>query len=93
MKINFYANLRDIVGQKTVLVVNLPPGATVQQLLEAAIEEYPALRPELLDENGKFHQQIKMYLNGREVPNTKNPAETPLQVDDTLDILPLTETA
>ena len=87
MKINFYATLRDIVGQKTVLV-NLPPGATVQQLLEAVVDEYPALRPELLDEDNRFHGHMKMFINGREVVYLDNRFETPLQVDDTVDIFP-----
>ena len=53
MRVNFYATLRQIVGQKTV-EFKLPLGATAQDVVDAVVERFPALRPELVDEHGQL---------------------------------------
>ena len=87
MKVNFYATLRQIVGQKTV-VFPLAAGSTVKELVKMIVERYPKLRPELLDEAGKIHGYIHLFINGRDAPFLDDALETVIQPDDKIDIFP-----
>lgn len=49
----FFATLRRIAGQKTV-EFEVAEGATAQQVLDAILERFPAMREELLDEDGQL---------------------------------------
>lgn len=87
MKVNFYATLRQIVGQKTV-EFDLPNGTTVLQLVDAVMDEYPRMRPELIDENGDLHGHIHIFVNGRDAPYLENKFETKISPADKIDIFP-----
>ena len=87
MQVNFYATLRPIVGQKTV-DVDIPDGATVGQLIDAIVTAYPALRPELLDENGELQGHIKFFVNGREVIYLERKIDTVIHPDDVVTVFP-----
>ena len=87
MKVSFYANLRDIVGQKTIEVdINLP--ASARDLVEAVVTDFPALRAELLDVNNEFHSYMKFFINGRDTVYLENKMNTLIQPDDKVDIFP-----
>lgn len=66
MKVKFFATLRQIVGGKEV---EIPTDAevTAQNLLDALIAMYPALRQELLDDEGNLHGHVHFYINGRDI--------------------------
>ena len=87
MKVNFYATLRPIVGQKTV-EFDLPQGTTAIQLVEAVIEQFPHMRPELVDENGDLHGHIHIFVNGRDAPFLENKLDTVISSSDKIDIFP-----
>ncbi|MFN2106167.1 MAG: ubiquitin-like small modifier protein 1 [Candidatus Promineifilaceae bacterium] len=87
MKVNFYATLRQIVGQKTV-ELDLPEGTTAIQLVEAVMEQYPRMRPELVDENGDLHGHIHLFVNGRDAPFLENQLDTVVKPTDKIDIFP-----
>ncbi len=87
MKINFYATLRAIVGQKTV-ELDLNHGVTVEELIHAIVERYPALREQLVDEQGNLQGHIHVFINGRDVYYLEKDYKTPLQADDKIDIFP-----
>jgi len=87
MKVNFYATLRAIVGQKTVEIDPLP-GMTAQQIVEKVITVYPALCPELLDENNHFQDHMKFFINGREAIYMEDKMNTVIHLDDKVDIFP-----
>ena len=87
MKVNFYATLRQIVGQKTV-EFDLPPGTTAIQLVEAVMNRYPRMRPELVDENGDLHGHIHIFINGRDAPFLENKLDTVILPADKVDIFP-----
>ena len=67
MKVNFYANLRDFTGQKTV-EFELSGGTTVDGLLAAVVERYPEMRQKLLDEDGTLFGHVHVFINGRDAP-------------------------
>ncbi len=87
MKVNFYATLRPIVGQKSV-EFSMPEGCTVRQLIQTVVSTFPPLRDELLDENGELHGHVHLFVNGRDVPYLKDAMETRIDVSDKLDIFP-----
>lgn len=87
MRVNFYATLRQIVGKKTV-EIDLPEGSTAVQLVEAVLDEFPRMRPELLDENGDLHGHIHIFVNGRDAPYLENKLDTVIKPTDKIDIFP-----
>ena len=66
MKVNFFAGLREIVGQKTV-EIQIPEAATVSQLVEEIIHCYPNLERELLDERQNLYRHVHIVINGRDI--------------------------
>ena len=87
MKVNFYATLRPIVGQKTV-ELNLPVGTTAIQLVLKFVKDYPAMRKELLDEHEQFLPHMKFFINGREAVYLPDKFDTVIQTEDKVDIFP-----
>ena len=87
MKVNFYATLRSIVGGKTV-EVGFRDAMTVQELLDDLVTRYPALRSELLDENGNLHGHVHVFVNGRDVPFLTDGINTLITSEDAVNIFP-----
>jgi len=87
MKVNFFATLRQITGQKTV-EFDLPDYVTAQQVLDAVIERFPAMRRDLLDDNGQLHRHCHMFINGRGVPFLLEKMNTVVNPGDTVNIFP-----
>ena len=88
MRINFYAALRKITGQKRV-DLGLPPGTTVRQMVEAVLLQYPSMREKLLDENGHIGLHAHVFINGRDAPLLKEGLDTSLSASDIIDIFPI----
>jgi molybdopterin synthase sulfur carrier subunit len=87
MRVDFYATLRQVVGTKTV-DFPLPDGSTVGHLLEEVFIRYPAMRSELLDDEGQLHGHVHVLVNGRSVPYLENIMNTVIHIDDTISIFP-----
>ena len=87
MRVNFYATLRPIVGQKTV-ELTLPSGTTAIQLVLMFVRDYPAMRKELLDANENFLPHMKFFINGGEAVYLPEKFDTIIQPDDKVDIFP-----
>jgi molybdopterin synthase sulfur carrier subunit len=87
MKINFYATLRAIVGQKTVDLA-LPEQVTVQGLIDRMVTTYPGLRRELLDDNGNLYPHVHLFINGRDAPYLDQGLATRVELEDTVSVFP-----
>lgn len=87
MKINFYATLRPIVGQKTI-EFDLPDNVTVDQLVEIVVTRFPPLRAELLNEEGELWPHVHVFINGRDAPFLDNAMNTVVGPDDKVDVFP-----
>lgn len=87
MKVNFYATLRPIVGQKTV-ELNLPTGTTAIQLVRMFVKDYPAMRKELLDASDNFLPHMKFFVNGRQAEYLPDQMDTVIKSEDKIDIFP-----
>ena len=52
------------------------------------VNDYPAMRRELLDENEQFLPHMKFFINGRQAEYLPEQMNTILQAEDKLDIFP-----
>jgi MoaD family protein len=87
IKVNFYATLRALAGQKTCIIES-EPQPTARKLLEAIVTQYPALRRELVNERLELFGHMKFFINGREVIYLPEEMETIIQPEDKVDIFP-----
>jgi molybdopterin synthase sulfur carrier subunit len=87
MNVNFYATLRQVSGCKSV-EFPLPAGTTVQLLLDAVLERFPAMRRKLIDDQGRLYPHVHIFINGRDAPYLERALETPLSKDDAIDLFP-----
>ena len=87
MKINFYATLRYIVGQKTV-EMPVENGITMRELVHRIVAHYPKLSRELVAPDGEVHGHIHLIINGRDAPYLADGLETVIKAEDKIDIFP-----
>jgi len=87
VQVNLFATLRQITGRKA-LELPLDAGATAGGLLEAVVAQYPALRAELLDAEGRLLGHVHLFVNGRDAPYLEQGLATPLSPDDKIDLFP-----
>jgi molybdopterin synthase sulfur carrier subunit len=85
--VNFYSTLRQIVGKKTV-ELSLPLGATVRQLIGEIVRSYPALRREMVNEQGELYGHVHIFINGRDSSFLAENLDTELDPDDTISVFP-----
>jgi sulfur-carrier protein len=62
-------------------------GATLRDLLDDLETRHPGLKPALVDEEGKLHRFINVYVNDEDV-RFLGAIETPLADGDSVSILP-----
>tara|TARA_Y100000590_G_scaffold467566_1_gene646887 strand:- start:1705 stop:2016 length:312 start_codon:yes stop_codon:yes gene_type:complete len=83
--IKFYSTLRDIAGEKAV-EINIPNGTTIQQLATKIVELYPNMRRDLLDDNGKIHGHVHIFVDGLDVPFLSNNTSEIISNDSVVDV-------
>ncbi|MFZ2361694.1 MAG: ubiquitin-like small modifier protein 1 [Anaerolineae bacterium] len=66
MQVKVYATLRPIIGGALVPAETLA-GQTVRELVDEMVTRWPALRPEMVDEQGHLLQRIQIFVNGRSI--------------------------
>ena len=87
MEVNFFAGLREIVGQKNV-EIPVSNGATARQLVKEVVRCYPPMRQELLDENGDLYGHVHVVINGRDIRYLEGGMERVISRDDRVSIFP-----
>ena len=87
MKVNFYATLRQIAGQKTV-EFDLEEGSTARQLLDAVLNRFPPMRDELIGEDGQLFGHVHLFVNGRDSRFLEKNLATPIKAKDKIDMFP-----
>ena len=87
MKVNFYATLREKVGQKTV-DFDIPPAATIGYLIQQMVTQFPELRAALVEDDGQLRGHVHVFVNGRDVPYLENQMETVLLEEDSVSVFP-----
>jgi molybdopterin synthase sulfur carrier subunit len=87
MKVNFYATLRQITGQKTV-EFELPDGSTVRELVNIIIDSYPTMGRELLNEDDELWPHVHVFVNGRDARYLPSGSQAVLRPGDKVSIFP-----
>ena len=87
MRVNFYADLRPLVGGKTV-EVNLVLPMTARQAIESITGTRPALAEKIWQSPGIVYDHIHVFINGRQSVFLPLGLETPLAADTELDVFP-----
>jgi sulfur-carrier protein len=87
MKVHFYATLRDIAGGK-VVEIPLEYGVTAKAVLDAIIARIPAMKNELLREDGSLYGHVHFFVNGRDVQFLDDGMETQILPEDVINIFP-----
>jgi sulfur-carrier protein len=70
-------------GNKQVVL----PGASVGEVVEALVAQYPTLRGQLLTDDGAINRFVNVYVNGQDVRYLDG-LSTPLSEADELRLLP-----
>ena len=87
MNVRFHATLRQAVGGRHV-EVDWNDGLTVWGFVTQMVERYPALGPQLLDNDGKLARHVHVMVNGRDAPYLEHGMETSLRETDKIDVFP-----
>ena len=87
MKVNFFATLRQVTGQKTV-EFDLPDGVTAQGVLDAVVTQYPAMIGMLADDDGQLLGHCHMFINGRGVTYLLDQMDSPVRQGDVVNFFP-----
>jgi molybdopterin synthase sulfur carrier subunit len=63
-------------------------GATLRQLVQAIVERFPAMRREMLDEEGNLSARVHIFVNGRDSALLEKKLDAVLLAGDDLSIFP-----
>jgi len=66
VRVSLYFPFREEIPENPV-VLELPEGAVVGQVVEALVARYPFLRPRLYDAQGQIHRHISALVNGTSI--------------------------
>jgi len=86
MQVKVYATLRMKVGRAEI-DVSAGPGDTVRDAIRDVLKQYPALRSDLMSDEGELAKHIHAFLNGRNV-RLLDGLDTVIQEGQKLDIFP-----
>jgi MoaD family protein len=87
MRVDFYATLRDIVKGKSA-DFDLEHGVTAQELLDAIVTRFPAMKKELLNPEGRLYGHVHFFVNGRDVQFLEDDLETKIMPGDVVKVFP-----
>ena len=62
-------------------------GDTIRTVIDALVERHPALRPQLLTDDGELNRFVNVYVNGQDVRYLQG-LETPVAAADEVRLLP-----
>ena len=81
-RVNLYATLRDLTGEKSLSV----RGSTVKEIIETLASRWPEMKAELL-EGERVADGYSVFVNGRDVRYLQG-LDSPVNEDDVIDIFP-----
>ncbi|WP_246983944.1 ubiquitin-like small modifier protein 1 [Halorientalis marina] len=87
MKWKLFANLAETAGGSEV-EVDVEPGATFGDAVDALLEAHPELEAEILDEDGDIHGHIRVLHNGDNPFVEDEGYDTELEAGDELALFP-----
>jgi molybdopterin synthase sulfur carrier subunit len=85
--VKFYAHLRDLIGQKAMVELDMEEDATISNLLDELLLD-SRTKEVLLDENQDLKPDITILKNGREIRFLAG-MDTPLEPGDEISFFPV----
>ncbi len=82
-----FADLAEHAGDRTV-AMELSPGDTVEDALEALLSDRPALEARVLEDDGSLRSQINVLHNGTDIRSEPAGLKTELEGGDELALFP-----
>ncbi len=86
VRVSLYFPFREEIPENPV-VLELPHGAVVGQVVEALVSRYPSLRPRLYDAQGQIQRHISALVNGTSIQFQRG-WDTPVREGDEIALLP-----
>ena len=86
MRVKVFANLAEAAGEREI-AIDVESESTLSSVLETLFTDYPALREEVLDDDG-LHDHITVLLNGEKVGHDDRGLERAVDPDDELALFP-----
>jgi sulfur-carrier protein len=80
-----FADFRELLGRE--LVISVPEGKTVRQLLQILGEKYAGFLPRILESDGQLRPYVSILENGRNI-KFLNDLDTRLAESDVIAIFP-----
>lgn len=80
MKLNFYANMRTVIGTSS-LEIDDARVDTFRKLVAQLVDQYPDARFHLLDSAGELRADVPVYVDGRNPRLTQVGLDAPLKPD------------
>jgi len=87
MKWKLFANLAETAG-RSELEVDVKPGATFGDAVDALLDTHPELEAEILDDDGDIHDHIRVLRNGDNPFVEAEGYDTELDAGDELALFP-----
>ena len=84
VRVRFYAAFREMVGGKEA-AFEVPPGASVGDVLDAIVTRYPEMREHLINDDGSLSKRANLFVDGRAMRFLPQGLETRLEADQELD--------
>ncbi|MFX0046075.1 MAG: ubiquitin-like small modifier protein 1 [Candidatus Hermodarchaeota archaeon] len=85
--VKFYAHLRDLIGQKAIVELDMKEDATISELLDKLLLD-SRIKEVLLDENRDLKPDITILKNGREIRYLAG-TDTRLEPGDEISFFPI----
>ena len=89
MRVNFYATLRAVVGQKTI-ELPIAEGSSAIDLARYVAGRWPLLADQMIDAQGEVSNQVQFMIGGRNIRWLPDGSATRIHPDDIIDIFPPT---
>jgi molybdopterin synthase sulfur carrier subunit len=86
MRVRVYATLRPIVGGREV-ELDLTPGSTVRDVIDAMVARWPELEPLLLDD-GALSRRAHVFVDGRSARHLPDGEKTVIRAGQSIDVSP-----
>lgn len=82
-----FATYRRILNNQKEIKLNVPTPMSTRHALDTIFADYPALKPEILDDDGRVLPHVSVFVSGRDIRH-KQGLDTLLQDGEILSLFP-----
>lgn len=85
--VKVFATYRRILNNQKEIQLDVPTPMSTRRALDTIFTDYPALQPEILDDEGQVLPHVSVFVSGRDIRH-KQGLDTPLQEGEVLSLFP-----